>query len=68
LSRRYEGTGLGLPLSKAIVERHGGTLHMASELGRGTTVIVRLPPERLSYRALAPNDPSGEPRRRYAAG
>ncbi len=41
--RQNEGTGLGLPLSKSLVEMHGGTLEMQSELGRGTTAIVHLP-------------------------
>src|SRR5262249_34272901 len=40
---RYQGAGLGLPLAKAIVELHGGTLAIESTLGAGTTVIVRLP-------------------------
>jgi len=44
-----EGTGIGLPLSKMIVERHGGTLRLVSEVGRGTTVIVKLPPSRLRF-------------------
>jgi PAS domain S-box-containing protein len=47
LSRKYEGTGLGLPLSRALVELHGGSLSIQSELGRGTTVTVRLPGARL---------------------
>jgi signal transduction histidine kinase len=47
LSRKYEGTGLGLSLCKASVEVHGGTLEIRSEPGKGTTVIVRFPPERL---------------------
>lgn len=38
-----EGTGLGLPLSKRLVEKHGGTLEIESELGEGTTVKVTLP-------------------------
>ena len=44
LSRRREGTGLGLPLSKSLVEMHGGRLEIVSELGRGTIATVRLPP------------------------
>jgi signal transduction histidine kinase len=47
LSRKYEGTGLGLPLSKSFVEMHGGTLKIDSEPGRGTTVTVRFPPDRI---------------------
>lgn len=43
LARKYEGTGLGLPLTKALVDLHGGELQIESELGKGTTVKVTLP-------------------------
>ncbi|KIL98985.1 Signal transduction histidine kinase [Paramagnetospirillum magnetotacticum MS-1] len=43
LSRRYDGTGLGLPLVRAFVELHGGSLVMDSRKGEGTRVTVRLP-------------------------
>ena len=46
LSRRFEGTGLGLPLSRKLVELHGGTLNVASEIAKGTSVVVHLPPAR----------------------
>ena len=43
LARRYEGTGLGLPLTKSLVELHDGSLLIESAPGQGTTVTVRLP-------------------------
>ena len=42
-SRDPGGTGLGLPIAKWIVQQHGGEIALASELGGGTTVTVRLP-------------------------
>jgi PAS domain S-box-containing protein len=41
-----QGTGLGLTITKAIAEAHGGGIELASERGAGTTFIVRLPVER----------------------
>jgi two-component system cell cycle sensor histidine kinase PleC len=38
---------MGLFISKAMVERHGGGLSINSHLGQGTTVTINLPPERL---------------------
>jgi PAS domain S-box-containing protein len=48
LAREHEGTGLGLPLTRRLVELHGGTLYVQSEKGRGTTVTVTLPAARVS--------------------
>ena len=42
-SRRGSGTGLGLAIAREIVERSGGTITVASELGEGSTFIVNLP-------------------------
>src|SRR3546814_19374377 len=42
LSRSHEGTGLGLPLCQRFAEAHGGRLAIESDLGKGTTVTVRL--------------------------
>ena len=47
INRKYEGTGLGLPLTKALVEMHGGYLDLQSEVGVGTAVTVRFPAERI---------------------
>lgn len=47
LNRRFEGTGLGLPLSKSLTEMHGGSLDLQSQIGVGTTVTVRFPAERI---------------------
>lgn len=41
LNRRYEGTGLGLPLTKKLVELHNASIRIESEFGKGTTVIIR---------------------------
>jgi signal transduction histidine kinase len=43
LERKYEGTGLGLPLAKSLIDLHGGSLEVESALGVGTTVLVYLP-------------------------
>jgi signal transduction histidine kinase len=47
LNRNYEGSGLGLPLTKALTELHGGSLDLRSEVSVGTTVTVRIPAERV---------------------
>lgn len=47
LARKYEGTGLGLPLCNSLTELHGGQFELRSELGKGTTASIQLPKERL---------------------
>ncbi|WP_085120596.1 PAS-domain containing protein [Tistlia consotensis] len=42
-NRRHEGTGLGLPLTKALVELHGGRLELSGNEGGGTRAVVRFP-------------------------
>ncbi|MEO3427656.1 ATP-binding protein [Pelagibius sp. CAU 1746] len=58
-SRRYEGTGLGLPLVKSLVEMHGGRIALESAPGQGTLVSVFFPAERL----LAAKAETAAPRR-----
>ena len=43
LARRYEGTGLGLPLAKELIELHHGALVIKSEPGHGSTFTMLLP-------------------------
>ena len=45
--RKHEGTGLGLPLAKQLVELHGGLLTIDSRLDVGTTVTILLPASRM---------------------
>ncbi|MBV9993307.1 MAG: PAS domain S-box protein [Alphaproteobacteria bacterium] len=52
LARKYEGTGLGLPLTKALAELHGATLAIESESGTGTTVTIRFPHDAVLPHAL----------------
>jgi len=47
LARRYDGTGLGLPLTKAFAELHGGRLELISAPAKGTIVKIHLPPDRV---------------------
>ncbi|MBI1273536.1 MAG: PAS domain S-box protein [Alphaproteobacteria bacterium] len=69
LSRKTQGTGLGLPLTKALVELHGGILDVQSQLGIGTTVTVIIPKDRLqpvtaearTVAAAPPEEPEKEP-------
>ena len=46
LDRRFEGLGLGLPLSRGLARLHGGDLVLESQPGKGTTAILTMPPER----------------------
>jgi two-component system, cell cycle sensor histidine kinase PleC len=67
-----EGSGLGLPIVKGLVELHGGTFTLKSKVREGTEVIVVFPPERV-MNALPQLDPSApavtetKTRRRHAA-
>ena len=47
ISRKFEGNGLGLPLTKSLIELHGGSLDVQSKVGAGTTVTIRFPAERI---------------------
>jgi two-component system cell cycle sensor histidine kinase PleC len=47
LSRKHEGTGLGLPLAKMLCELHGGHLQVDSIKDQGTTISLQFPKERV---------------------
>ncbi len=53
LAREQEGTGLGLPLTKRLVELHGAEFALESTLGSGSRAVIRFPRERLSLQDAA---------------
>jgi PAS domain S-box-containing protein len=61
LARKYEGTGLGLPLAKQFVELHDGTLSIESKVNQGTVVTIAFPRKRIvrTTHAIA-NDSAGD--------
>jgi light-regulated signal transduction histidine kinase (bacteriophytochrome) len=59
LAEHYEGTGIGLALTRRIVERHGGSIAAHGELGRGASFTFTLPHPRAEP---APNDPHTAPK------
>lgn len=52
----YQGTGLGLPLAKAMTEMHGGTLNLTSTVGEGTVVTITFPQSRVKPLKNEDND------------
>ena len=42
-TKNHQGSGLGLAIARSLTELHGGTMHIRSTLGEGTTVLVHLP-------------------------
>jgi signal transduction histidine kinase len=68
-TRGHQGTGLGLPMVKALAELHGGRFHIDSELERGTAVTIWLPNEPViqsdsardgDYGSITNHDPIGD--------
>lgn len=55
LNRTHQGIGLGLPITKALAEMHGGRLSIVSTQGQGTVIEVRFPASRNRTQADAPD-------------
>ena len=53
VSRKHQGTGLGLPISHSLARMHGGELEVQSKPGQGTRITLVLPPQRILARADA---------------
>ncbi|MBD2234494.1 GAF domain-containing protein [Phormidium tenue FACHB-1052] len=61
LQREHAGTGLGLALTKQLVELHGGSIKVSSEAGKGSIFTVRIPLQRLSEPLVAEPALTAEP-------
>jgi signal transduction histidine kinase len=61
LTRRYQGTGLGLPLVNSLTQLHGGRLEIDSKPDQGTRVVVRLPASRVISAGLTERSALAEP-------
>ncbi|MEO3427566.1 PAS domain-containing protein [Pelagibius sp. CAU 1746] len=56
-TRSHDGTGLGLPITRSLAEMHGGSMAIESEVGRGSSITVRFPAERVGVESLYPAAP-----------
>jgi signal transduction histidine kinase len=52
-SSTIPGAGLGLAITKSIIENHRGTITLSSSLGKGTTAVITLPAADTEVRSLA---------------
>lgn len=59
--REHQGTGLGLALTKQLVELHGGSIRVSSEVGIGSVFTVRIPLQRLTSPLEPPQTTTAEP-------